>query len=91
MHQALRPGAMCVSASRQANPAPCGGGLLSVTSICQETFEVRVWLTARAAFLAAGGGTQAGTGDGGLHNDRPGRSGQQRNSRGAEQEPVAGW
>ncbi len=41
--------------------------------------------------LAAGGGTQAGTGDGGLHNDRPGRSGQQRNSRGAEQEPVAGW
>ena len=40
-------GARCISASRQTNPAKRGGGLLSWTFICQETFRPRAWFAIR--------------------------------------------
>jgi hypothetical protein len=63
------PGARCTSASRHAKTAACGRastksfgeadaaasgyGMLSERFICRETFEPRVWVTARTAMLAA--------------------------------------
>jgi len=103
------PGARCTSASRRASTAACGQastaacgeahaaasgcGMLSETFICRETFEPRVWVTARTALHAATGCNQAGARDGELHDDRPGRSGQQRTRAclGAERSVCTHW